>query len=421
MRSKLLVRVVSVFALCLFVEGLSFAALMALWRVRRISYAPTASALSPEARSKLDAFLARRAGERMDMDPVLGWVVASADPDANEAGMRDDREYDRVPTPGILRISAFGDSFTYGSDVPLGESWAKRIPALASRVEVLNYGVPAYGLDQAYLRYLKLGADYQPDVVFIGYMTENLARNVNVYRPFYAEVYRDAIYTKPRFRVESGALVLVPNPLATLDEYRRLRAHEAEVLSEIGRQDYHFIGRYPAGALDFSRSVRLLKLAAAELRRARQVPIFTPDGRYDPRSEAYEVTLRIFDDFYRKVVERGALPIIVVFPDTNDQQRSRERKPRRHAPLVEYFRSRGYRFIDALDAIESVQDRYSISDLSVRWGHYSKLGNEIIAKFMLQRLAEWDLDAEPQTSRAAEAERQRLGIRAGEQARGSGG
>lgn len=412
MRSKLLIRLTAMLALWAFIESLSFAALIALRKMRDISYAPTALQLSPAARQHLDAFLARGQGERFDMHPVLGWVPSLTHPEINRAGMRDDREYDRAPTPGILRIAAFGDSFTYGSDVALGENWAKKLAALASSIEVLNYGVGAYGLDQAYLRYLEVGAEYRPDVVLIGYMTENLARDVNVYRGFYTNMYRDTIYTKPRFRLVNDELALIPNPLASLDAYRRLREHEAEVLGEIGRNDYHFVGRSSAGAFDLLPSVRLLKLAWAELRRANQIPIFTRDGRYDERSEAYQVTRRIFDTFYRKVLERGALPIIVVFPDLNDLNASRARKPRRYQPLIADFRAKGYRFIDVLDAFESTRGRYAIQDLTKEWGHYSKLGNELVAKHILNRLTEWRLATESETRRAAAAERQRLGVSA---------
>ena len=387
MRRSLLVGFAFATAIYVVLEGVSFAGLQVLGKFRGLYYSPTGSTLAPEARANLDVFLARRGGTRSTMDSVLGWSPR-AGPEVNSAGMRDDRDYASRPAPGVLRISAFGDSFTFGSDVALGENWTKRMSAMQPEIEVLNYGVGAYGLDQAYLRYSGLGADFHPHIVFIGYMTENLARDVNVYRGFYSSSYRSTIFTKPRFRVENGALELVPNPLNSIADYRRLRDNEARVLGELGRNDYHYVGLNRAGPLDFSPTVRLGKMVAAQIRLARQIPVFTADGRYEPRSEAYEVTVRIFDDFYRKVIENGALPIIVVLPDLNDQQRSREGKPRRYAPLLEHFRSRGYRYIDALVAFERVEQRYTVNDLTVQWGHFSKLGNDIVARYILERLAQ---------------------------------
>lgn len=339
-KRRLFVRLAFALVVYLLLEGVAFAGLQVLRKARGLSYFPDASTLAPRARANLDRFLAPGAKPSMIMDADLGWLRRPG-PQNNAAGTRDDREYDPQPGAGILRIAAFGDSFTYGADVKLGENWAKRISALNPAMEVLNYGIGAYGFDQAYLRYLKVGQDYHPHVVFIGFMTENIARDVNVYRGFYSRDYSDWFFTKPRFRIEKGELALIPNPLRSVEDYRRLRDAEQEVLSELGRNDYHYAGHYAAGPFDFSPTVRLVKMVAARIQKSRQRPIFTNDGRYDQQSEAYEITVKIFDAFYRKVLEAGALPIIVVLPDVNDQHRSREGKPRRYAVLLDYFNAKG--------------------------------------------------------------------------------
>jgi len=382
---KLTVRVAFVLVVYILVEGVAFAGLLLLRKARGLTYFPAASKLYPVTEKTFDYFLAPGAKPAVIIDPDLGWVRPPG-PENNAAGMRDDRDYDLQPAPGILRVAAFGDSFTYGSDVELGENWTKRISALDPKIEILNYGIGAYGLDQAYLRYLKLGTAYHPRVVLIGYMTENLARDVNVYRGFYSRAYADWPFTKPRFRIENGKLVLIPNPLRSIADYRRLRNDEEEMLTEIGRNDYHYVGTYKAGPLDFSPTVKLVKMVASRIRKKRQNPIFTSDGRYNEQSEAYELTLRIFDAFYRKVIDDGALPIIVVLPDLNDLHRSKDGESRRYAALLTYFKSKGYRYIDVMDALEPSLQRYTINDLTVQWGHYSKLGNEIVARHILQTL-----------------------------------
>ncbi|MDP9178569.1 MAG: SGNH/GDSL hydrolase family protein [Gemmatimonadota bacterium] len=409
-RRRLFVRIVFVLVVYFLVEGVAFGGLLFLRKTRGLSYFPAGSTLAPQARQNLDRFLAPASKPGMTMDPDLGWLRTPGFPGINTAGMRDDREYNPEPDSGVLRIAAFGDSFTYGSDVPLGENWAKRIPAMNPAIEVLNYGVGASGVDQAYLRYLKAGADFHPHVVLIGFMTENIGRHVNVYRGFYSRAYGDWFFTKPRFRVEKGELVLIPNPLRSADDYRRLRDDDHTVLIELGRNDFHYAGHYRAGPFDFSPTVRLVKMVRARIDKKRQSPIYTPDGRYDQRSEAYAITIGILDAFYRKVLEAGALPIIVVFPDLDDQQRSREGKPRRYAAVLNDFNRKGYRYIDALQALEPVEQRYTISDLSVMWGHYSKLGNDIVAQHILRTLGRWNLDQVSEVKTATATERRRLGI-----------
>ena len=344
----------------------------------------------------------------MTMDPDLGWINRPGRRGINAAGMRDNREYNREADSSVLRIAAFGDSFTYGSDVDLGENWAKRIAAINPGIEVLNYGVGGYGLDQAYLRYLKVGAAFHPHMVLIGYMVENIGRHVNVYRGFYTGHYPEWFLTKPRFRIEKGQLVLIPNPLRSVDDYRRLRDDEGTVLRELGRNDFHYVGHYGAGPFDFSPTVRLLKIVRARIALKRQRPIFRMDGQYDEKGEAYGITVAIFDAFYRKVLETGALPIIVVFPALEDQQRSREGKQYSYAVLLNELNRKGYRYIDVGDALHAVEQRYTIDDLSVKWGHYSKLGNDIVAQHILKTLGNWNLDHISKVKAAAATERARL-------------
>ncbi len=408
-RRRLFVRVAFALIVYLLVEGAAFGGLLVLRKIRGLRYFPDGSTLASQARVNLDRFLAPGSQPGMAMDPDLGWIHGGSRRGINAAGMRDDREYNPEADSSVLRIAAFGDSFTYGSDVALGENWAKRIPAINPAIEVLNYGVGAYGDDQAYLRYLRSGAEFHPHMVLIGYMGENIGRHVNVYRGFYTGNYPDWFLTKPRFRMENGQLALIPNPLRSADDYRRLRDDERTVLSELGRNDFHYAGHYGAGPFDFSPTVRLVKMVRARIELKRQRPIFKMDGRYDQQSEAYAITVGILDAFYRKVLEAGALPIIVVFPDLEDQQRSRDAKPRSYTVLLNDFNRKGYRYIDAEDALEAVQQRYTINDLSVKWGHYSKLGNDIVAQHILKTLGNWNLDHVSEVNAAAATERARLG------------
>jgi hypothetical protein len=371
----------------LFTEALCFIGLLVL-RGFGIPYDPNISALSADQQTSLRKFLRQQGGQYIAQDSVLGWVATA---EANSAGMRDNREYARVPLPGTLRISAFGDSFTYGADVALRDTWAKQLTAIDPSIEVLNYGTGAYGLDQAYLRYLKVGTDYKPHVVFIGYMSENLARNVNVFRAFYTSNYRNTIFTKPRFKVRDGELVLLENPIADLRDHEYFLFNDREVLPKLGKNDYHYQTSYNRGALDFLPSMRLAKVVWSAVNREIVNPIFTLDGMYNVESEAYEVTTKIFDAFYGKVREDGALPVIIIFSDLNDQWRSREKKERRYSPLLRYFRSKGYRYIDTLEALEPYEARYSVDDLVEEWGHYSALGHRIIAEFIYGELQKWGL------------------------------
>jgi hypothetical protein len=129
----------------------------------------------------------------------------------NEAGMRAEREYDPTPPPDVLRIAAFGDSFTYCHEADFNDCWTEQLEESWSGSETLNFGVPGYGPDQAWLRYQREGRAYAPSVVLIGYMTENINRVVNRYRPSLAPI-TNLLATNPRFLLEGDGLRLLENP-----------------------------------------------------------------------------------------------------------------------------------------------------------------------------------------------------------------
>ena len=91
------------------------------------------------------------------MDPDLGWRprpgYRSADLNVSAQGLRGSRIYAPIRKPGVLRIAAFGDSLVFGCAVADADCWPAIVEDRFPEIEVLNYGVLGYGLDQAYLRY----------------------------------------------------------------------------------------------------------------------------------------------------------------------------------------------------------------------------------------------------------------------------
>jgi len=179
-------------------------------------------------------------------------------------------------------------------------------------------------------------------------------------------------------------------------------------MARLGENDYHYQTNYNRGAFDFLQSVRLIKTLWHYLEIKVLNPIFNLDGMYNVNSEAYDVTVKIFDSFYLKVLENGALPVILIFPDINDQQRSRDKRKRRYTPLINYFRSKGYRFIDTLGALEPYESRYTVDELVENWGHYSPVGNRIIAEYIYLHLQNWDLLNLAKLKEEIKVERERI-------------
>lgn len=380
-------------------EGLSLVGLSLLSRWKGVLYDPILPRLTSLQRTRISERLEEygRTGRIQGHHPVLGWTTDTAysSPDRmftfNADGIRSDREFEHQPPGDILRIAAFGDSFTLGSDVSNEETWQEQLARSRTDVEVLNFGVGGYGLDQAFLRYLHDGLKYRPHVVVIGFMSENIFRSVNVFRPFYNTAYAGNLLTKPRFVLNSDHLVLRDNPLKTVDDLRRFLAQDRQALSEFGMHDYHYHMRYVAGPLDTLPSVRFVKILGQSLRQELN-SVVTREGFYNTESEAFRVTERIFEEFYRAVLANDALPVIMVYPDRPDIRAFSLRRTSRYRPLLERFESKRYRFIDLMAAFMRHDPELKSEDVTVgRWGHYNGLGNRIVADFVLQYLHAQDI------------------------------
>ena len=162
--------------------------------VRSARIKPYHDGYPPRLDQKLDEYLSN-ASPWVRYDPDLGWAPSAngESPDGmfryNDSGIRSDvADYSTVPQEGVLRIAILGESFTEGAEVPYLSTWGYYLERYLNEAgigaEVLNFGVSAYGIDQAFLRWKKDGQRYTPDLVIYGFQAENAKRNLNLFRPF---------------------------------------------------------------------------------------------------------------------------------------------------------------------------------------------------------------------------------------------
>ena len=62
---------------------------------------------------------------------------------------------------------AFGDSFTFGEGVDYGKRFTDIPESDNTHLEIINFGVPGYGLDQELILFAREGLKYSPDYVII--------------------------------------------------------------------------------------------------------------------------------------------------------------------------------------------------------------------------------------------------------------
>lgn len=84
----------------------------------------------------------------------------------NSQGLRD-KEYDFVKSKDKTRILVFGDSITFGEGIEYGERFSDIIEKSFPNLEVINFGVPGYGLDRILIKFAAEGIKFLPDYVII--------------------------------------------------------------------------------------------------------------------------------------------------------------------------------------------------------------------------------------------------------------
>lgn len=143
-----------------------------------------------------------------DYHARLGWVPRAGQFNrtdwswsVDESGLRSNGR--PAPTTG-RRILTVGDSFTFGDEVRNHETWPAQLEETLQE-RVLNAGVFAYGIDQAYLRAESLLSVYEPSVVVLAFISSDIDRTQLSY-------YHRA--WKPYFQYGNGGLELrnVPVP-----------------------------------------------------------------------------------------------------------------------------------------------------------------------------------------------------------------
>jgi len=369
-------------------ELFAFGALTLLERRFKTSYlADRAVELSQRQRQAIRHVVHDATGYTV-FSAELGWTVrpggSSSLYHANRQGLRATREYAPAPAPGVLRVAAYGDSFTHGVGVTDEDTWEARLDQLDSRVEALNFGVSAYGPGQALLRFRDTVDRFAPKVVLVGLMSENFMRSVNVFRPLYVPATGIPL-AKPRFELDGTGLRLVPNPLRDADDYERLLADTDGVARRIAGHDWYWQTRYRRRPGDWSPAMRLLYVFADAFDPRAPLAGRGATLRYNERSEAFEVTARILEQFGREATERGAVPIVVMFPHVDALRQYIRHGTRIYQPMIDRLARSGLRVVDTMDDLARLREGENTGTLfQPDHAHYSAPGNEVVARTLLR-------------------------------------
>jgi hypothetical protein len=309
----------------------------------------------------------------------------------NRQGLRSPREYSATPAPGVLRIAVFGDSFVYGSEVLTHEALSSVIEGSSPRTELLNYGVPQYGQDQIYLRFLAEGRDLKPKVIVFGVAPPTLERLLSQSGVFRFPSSPSTFITKPRFVLDGDRPVLTPNQLRRIEDLRRYLENPS-LVRELGAFDYWYEPFvYESGLFNYSRTVRLLFAGWTEARRRfidADRPLKGPRGAaiYNESSSGFRILTRIIERFVATASEWGVRPVVLFLPDGYSVERMRSGRPGIMDPLRDFCRAAGFEHIDAKDAFLAQPAAVPTSAWFIDNFHYSVEGNRIVADWLRREI-----------------------------------
>jgi len=332
-------------------------------------------------------WLKRPAGSYVVPDAQLGWTVKprGRTPDglyeANAEGARApaDRRYGERPPSGRLRLVTLGDSFTHGDGVGVEDTWQRELERRRADLEVINLGVPGYGTDQAYLRWLRDGARLRPQFALLAIWPEDICRNLNVVRFFMQPAEGSGFLSKPRFLLADRRLETLNQPV--LEGESLVRALTDPATDPVLRHDYWAI----PGDLE-PRPWQHLRMARAiatvwNLHRRRTLRERLYAGT---DASGIEVTVAIIEAFRRAAERDGAVPVIVLIPMLD----LLERDPEEAAfPLAHVLRAHGLAPIDLAPPMARAVRELGPSCCYEADRHLSAEGNRRLAGWLLERLA----------------------------------
>jgi hypothetical protein len=266
---------------------------------------------------------------------------------------------------GKTRIALLGDSFAFGDEVTYEETWGDHLEkALGPDFQVLNFGVTAYGMGQAYLRFERDVRKWNPKIVIFGFISDDLERTMRIYG-FLAFPGWDIPFSKPRFIMRDGALTTLNVPPLTPDA----------IFSQQSITDLPF--------LEYDRSYRQSDWTERLYHLSYLARLFV--SRFDPWSAVspdvsdqalVTVNAAILKTFIRSAEQAGMIPLLVYFP-------TKQELDNRSAPLPVVKRVLQQANIGYTDTTPCLLEVNPADRFVPSGRHYSPYGNAAVANCLL--------------------------------------
>jgi len=303
-----------------------------------------------------------------EFDPQIGWINLpntrvedmygpGATLTTNSQRFRAGRDFTVAVPDGKVRLFCSGDSFTLGYGVDDERTWCRQLEILDDRLETVNLGQTGYGVDQVYLWYQRNQVKLEHDILVFALIEGDFVRAAG--DRFWGNA-------KPRLTLREGKIVEENTPL-----------------------------RQSSGVFVFTREK---SLAFRSLR----TPVFigavaerlgidlAPKPDY---TATREMVSALFADLDRTQKENGRRWVLLYIPTALDFFNPARRDPWREFVAREAL-GKGYLFIDLVEEMHRMPTGAAQALFQgPPWGHLTNAGNEFIARQVIARLDDPQIDA----------------------------
>jgi len=345
-------------------------------------------------------------------DKELGWIrkpnskkeelgkYGKTEYSINARGSRKNPRYENLP----VKISCYGDSFTFARQVNDNETWEHYLSRF-SKSNVLNFGVGNYGLDQSLLRLKREYPLNKSKIVIMGVVPSTIVRILSLWKHY--NEFGNTFAFKPMYQLKNNKLVLIKNKIDSKEKFLNLKRY----LPFFKRNDYFYKKKFRKEMIrspyfisiisNPGRNFRLIywiirSLLVEKSTTSRNQPYPLPmkvimDVNLNLRCHLYkyddyalELMKRLVEEFISYGKEQGFTPVFLFMPQKDDLLYIKKSKDDYYRKFIDCIKDK----LLTIDTTENLLKQDNLdqlySDDTKYGGHYSKTGNEIIARLLFK-------------------------------------
>ena len=269
----------------------------------------------------------------------------------NSQSFRNNKDFSISIPKEKIRIICSGDSFTHGDGVDNEHTWCQQLTSIDNHLETINVGQSGYGIDQAYLWYMRDGKKFEHNIQIFAFVIDDFYRMENSRY--------NGLYSKPILKLINNELEVKNIPVSI---YPYLFPKLTQLVNCF--DDFRFYGLF--------NTIR------------NKICLSKHDMDFKENIELQKVTLKVFDNLDKANKEKNSNLVLVLLPEHESLFNYDSDSLRKL--LSKEMAKRKIVFIDMFDEFENLPSYELKSLFLTNDPHYSEKGNKFVANILYKNL-----------------------------------